>query len=147
MPGHFLGSDLTIAIETVEGLLHHARPAQVATPRSSDYDLTLRVFEQKRAAITATVFDGIPHDVMPPPVVRTACDSLGTNIAAALVLGDMTLLGDKTTRMIDMLQNRSLNGSFLQIYAEAVERQLGDEGRIVSEWFGRMPNHLGRLTE
>ncbi len=145
MPGHYLGADLLIAIEAVEGLLRHARPTQMMVLRSPDYDKTLRVFEQKRAAITATVFDEIPHGIMPPSILRTACDSLGTNIAAALALGDMTLLGDKITRTIDMLQNRSLNESFLQIYAEAMERQLGDEGRIVSEWFGHLLNRLELL--
>ena len=140
MPGHFLGADLAVAIETIEGLLHHSRPTPVAALRSSDYDKTLRVFEQKRAAVTATVFDGVPHDIMPPSVLLTACDSLGVNIAAALGIGDMTLLGDEMAWIAGVLQNRPINESFLrsflQLYAEAVESQLGDDGRIVNEWFG-----------
>lgn len=146
--GHFLGADLAIAIETIEGLLHHSRPAPVVVPRSSAYDVTLRVFAQKRAAITAEVFAQIPEGAMPPAVVQSACESLSSNIAAALKLGDMTLLGEEITWVSEILQHRTRDGSylksFLQLYAEAMERQLGDDGRIVSEWFERLLSHPER---
>jgi DNA-binding transcriptional MerR regulator len=141
MPGHFLGADLAIAIETIEDLLHHSRPMPAGVPRSREYDETLRVFAQKRAAITAEVFAQIPDGLMPPAVVQIACESLSSNVAAALKLGDMTLLGEEITWGSGIIQNHTLNGSylksFLQLYGEAVERQLRNKGRIVSEWFNQ----------
>jgi DNA-binding transcriptional MerR regulator len=139
IPGHYLGADFREAIVTTEGLLHHPRPAPAAVPRTAAYEQTLRVFSQKRAAITAEIFAQVPEGSMPPSVVQIACESLSSNIAAALKLGNMKLLGEETSWGSEMLQHRTLDNSYLksffQLYAEAVEHQLGNEGRIVSEWF------------
>ena len=56
IPGHYLGSGFLEAIETIEGLLRHTQPIPQPPDSPPEYENTLRVFEQKRAAITAEVF-------------------------------------------------------------------------------------------
>ena len=139
IPGHYLGSGFSEAIATIEDLLRHTQPIPQPLASSLEYDNTLRVFVEKRAAITAEVFTELPGGVMPPAVVQSACENLSSNIVAALTLGDMSLLGDEISWVTGMLQNRTQNGTqlqmFLQLYAQAAENQLGVDGHVVNQWF------------
>ncbi len=142
MPGMYLGSGFAEAVETIDRLLHHAQPTPRPPAPSPAYDNTLRVFEQKRAAITAEVFSKLPDGLMPPSVIQIACENLASNIAAALTLGDMSLLGEEISWVTGMLQNRSQNDShlpmFLRLYAQAAENHLGSDGKIIYDWFEKL---------
>jgi hypothetical protein len=142
LPGHYLGSDFVEAIETIEGLIRQAQPLAMSSVAQSEYDDTLRVFEQKRAAIAAEIFSQLPDGIMPLAVVQIASENLSKNISAALALGDMSLLGGEISWVSGMLQNRSLNGTnlqqFLQLYAQAAKHQLGSDGNAVNQWFEKV---------
>jgi len=144
IPGHYLGGDFTEAIETVEGLLRHVPTIPLPSAPLPEYAVTLRVFEQKRAAIIAEVFTLLPGGLIPPQIVQIACENLASNIAAALTLGDMLLLGEEISWVTGVLQNRPQNGihlqMFLRFYAQATEHQLGADGRLIHVWFDTLLN-------
>ncbi len=79
---------------------------------------------------------------MPPAVIQMASENLASNIIAALTLGDMALLGDEISWVTGMLQNRDQNDThlqmFLHLYAQAADRQLGADGRVVNQWFDKL---------
>jgi DNA-binding transcriptional MerR regulator len=142
IPGHFLGSDFSDAINSIEALLRQPQTNPNGVTPSPEYGRTHRLFEQKRAAITAEVFAQLPDGVIEPVIVQLACENLASNIAAALRLGDMKLLGDEISWVTGMLQNRASNDThlrmFLELFARAAAHQLGPDGRIVNAWFEKL---------
>lgn len=145
IPGHFLGEALQKAPHIVEQLFHSA-PEQGAPKRATPQHLeTMNHFSSQRPVIEAHVQSAIHHSDLPADLLSFTNQELGNNIAAALKLGDITLLEANLNWVAGLLSNyqyqlpQQLLDQYIQSYYQAVQQHLDPEkGRLILDWFAQL---------
>ncbi|MCJ7511363.1 MAG: MerR family transcriptional regulator [Anaerolineales bacterium] len=140
LPGHFLGDTLSEAPAMVEALLSGSAPSPRPKKPSSQYRRAQEEFDSHLAGILAEVVSGGGGRI-PPEIQAEVNANFSAEIHAALVLGDMNLLGSDIAWVEGLINNRGFEPDllrpYLQIYSRAVARKMGESGRPILEWFSR----------
>lgn len=138
LPGHFLGDNLSEAPAMVEALLSGGPPSPTPRKPSTQYRKAREAFESHQAAIVAEV-DADLNGALPHDLLSEVNAIFSAEIRAALILGDMNLLGGDVAWVEGLVNNRNLKSEllrqYLQAFSRAVARQLGETGRPILDWF------------
>ena len=144
IPGHFLGEQLEMAPQTVESLMTAPRPVPAVEAIPEAYLQARDHFETRQGLIEAYVVQTLSAAGHAHNHVTLANHELGTNIAAALTLGDMDFLGTDIEWVTGLLQNYQLPREalygYLQAYYETAKEQLGEAAEPVVAWLGGVVN-------
>jgi hypothetical protein len=140
IPGAFLGEYLPEATSVIEGLLHKPPKAESRLTISKADQKALTQFRQARPQVEAEVFLNTRKLPAPMASVLEANRHMGNNIDAALLFGDISLLGYDLAWVEGLLSRRTLKAgllsSYLHAYLKATQQQMGDAGRAVIDWLG-----------
>jgi DNA-binding transcriptional MerR regulator len=141
LPGHFLGDTLVDAPAMVEAVLSAgAAPASPRKP-SGQYRKAREAFDAHLAAILADVVGNLSTQLSPRTLSEANAD-FSAELRAALVLGDISLLGSDIAWVEGLINNRKVQADalhqYLETFSRAVARQMGDSGRLILDWFQRV---------
>jgi DNA-binding transcriptional MerR regulator len=136
--GHFLGETIATAPAIVEVLLSQ-RPAPLSAPRlPEEYRRALQVFEREISQIEARVYPQLVDRGEFDAFLRTAVSNTALFLRAALILGDLSTFRAEIDWIHGLLQQEGLPeqalGTFLHVYARALEGSSGSAGRPVAEY-------------
>ena len=138
LPGHFLGDNLEVALELIEGLLISPRAASPTRPIGAETTALLPSFLQRRASIDAQLLRELPPAAMPPEQLETAIAYLGQAIADGLALGDLSLVTFDLAWVQGLLVHARIPPQqlteFLSAYRLSLAENLGPQGRPIVDW-------------
>jgi len=148
IPGHFLGSTITGAVQEVERLLTTLPHAVDIESPTEIYEEARRQFVDRRAAIENQVCRALSADSIDSAAIYDLDQAMAQTIVSALHFGDLDLIG----RHLDWLWglHESLRpplqvlGRFLRAYRDAAEEQLEGSGAVVVEW---LDQRVGQRAE
>ncbi|MFZ1043482.1 MAG: B12-binding domain-containing protein [Anaerolineales bacterium] len=138
IPAHFLGNTIESSTTTIEGLI--ANPMPMPAERVIDDKIlqTASAYEQERLLIETSVLETIKS---PDPMIEyidTANQFLGKILTAALELGDISLLSEDLYWLTNLLNEHQVSVSllpiFLDAYAQATRKVMGERGNPISFW-------------
>lgn len=138
IPGYFLGPTLVDAPRQVQRIFARDLPAIVPPPSDPVYQTASRQFEQRRAAIEATIWGNFDQIGMPPYFLSEINGYFGRDISAALKLGDIELLEANLDWLLVLIDNhgwpRELLNVYLRAYNEAVQTHLPMAEHPLRDW-------------
>jgi len=144
IPGYYLGDRLDGAPQMVEQLLRmpYALPQTIQNPELAP---VLADFRRRRPALEAQLWQDMQDQGIPLAQLHTAVTNMSRNLDAALVLGDVSLLGNS----IDWVQGLLVNHRapvealtlFLTHYAQAVAAAMPATHAPISQWFAKRLGH------
>jgi hypothetical protein len=137
IPGVYLGDQL----DAIPGVVAQALTSFYTQPsRSAPGDRhqdALKDFQEQSPYIELAVRKGLSGQ-MPPGSLETANFNFSRDIQAALFLGDLKYAGQELDWIDGLLRNRGLPSeslaSYLNVYFQAADDLLGDNGRPVVDW-------------
>jgi hypothetical protein len=139
--GHFLGEDLQNMGRVAERLLTTPQQVTEAQPVSNEYQKTLAIFRERQRSIEAAVWEAGRLAELSNAEMRIASDFLSNNIAAALTLGDIGYLEVEISWIDGLLGNRKVDQAYLTLflsgYCQALVEVLGDDSRLIVDWFNQ----------
>lgn len=138
IPGYFLGERLEDVVRGVTNiLLHHATDLQLEVVPES-YKFAIQHYRQQQAAIENHVWQLLRKQNAVYEHITNANLHLSRDIAAALQLGDMTLLGTEISWTEKLLLNYSMPAAalhdYLEAYYQAAKAHLDEVGRPIVGW-------------
>ncbi len=137
--GHFLGNDLTSAVDGISLLLRNKGKQPEPIPASSVYSAAHHAYETKRPQIELTVRQWLEPLSIAPDDIETGIHFLGANITAALQLGDMSYVSAEVDWLKALLQAHASNPEqlvhFMEVYSRAVDKNINGQGKPIFEWF------------
>ena len=140
--GYYLGSDLVIIPKMVEKLIAASPSMPIAQSVSPEYAQTLKIFLQNEAVITRHIGAQMQTELIEPAYLEIANANLTRMVASALILGDINLLDHSIEWLNGLLENRGFSASvvlqFYTAYLQAIQRNLGDEGKVILGWLSRL---------
>lgn len=140
IPGAFLGEKLPEATSVIEDLLR--KPPKVESrPTVSKADQKALVqFRQDRSQVEAEVLISTRKLPAPTASVLEANRHMGNDIIAALLFGDISLLGYDLAWVEGLLSRRGqkagILSSYLHAYLKATQQRMGDAGKPIIDWLG-----------
>ncbi len=141
IPGHFLGSTLDEALSTVETIVTYSPPLPQAEPVPEEFVTALAWFQAHRPHIEATFYQSISALNWNIPDLHTNIEFFGNDIAAALQLGDLSLLDEELTWLRNLFAATAVPeqvlSTFLEIYARAVDQHINGSGKPIFDWIKR----------
>ncbi|MBP8293970.1 MAG: MerR family transcriptional regulator [Caldilineaceae bacterium] len=145
IPGYYLGDRLDQATTMIEQVMTSLRPQPAQRLVAYDYKEALDNFRAGQAQIEARVWAAMEQQI-PKRHLAMANQSLGSNIAAALELGNMNFLDSDIDWVEGLLVNHhemppEALDHYLEVYSDAVDATLDQRGYLVVDWFARL---LGR---
>jgi MerR family transcriptional regulator, light-induced transcriptional regulator len=139
IPGIYLWHDLPSALDEIELILSKRVRLPQARDASSSHVVAHRAFLSKREQIELTLKEAGEPSSPAPDDLQTGIDFLGENIAAALQLGDMSLVSSEVEWLKTLLKFREGHPQqlihFMQTYSEAVNRNINGQGKPILDWF------------
>ena len=150
VPGSFLGEHLAGATSVIEDLLH--KPAKAESPPAipKAHQNALAQFRQTRSLVEAEVL--LTTRKLPAPMgnLIEANRHMGNNISAALLFGDIALLGYDLAWVEGLLSLRGQTAghlnTYLHAYLKAVQEQMGDAGKPILDWLGSVLSQKGEAA-
>jgi DNA-binding transcriptional MerR regulator len=142
--GHFLGEELKGVPQRVESLM--AAPRPVPTPQTipEEYLSALEHFKERQGLVETRVIQAGSGAGYAHGHLALVNRELGLNIAAALALGDMDLLGTDIEWVTGLLRNRGLPDEalfgYLHAYHQTALQQLDERGQLITAWLGNLVN-------
>lgn len=140
--GHFLGEQLDSVPNTLESLVTVARPMPVPVPIPESYQQAREHFQERQGLIEANVLRALNSTRYEHNHLTLASREVGTNIDAALALGDMGYLGADMQWATGLLKNRQLSAEalsqYLQAYHASASDQMDERGEPIIEWLGQL---------
>jgi DNA-binding transcriptional MerR regulator/methylmalonyl-CoA mutase cobalamin-binding subunit len=142
IPGYFLGERLDLAPQYVEQVLSSSRmlpPVQVA---SEAYQQALVHYRERRSLIEVQVWQAAESVEGLSEYLTIANTHLARDIMAALMLGDMSLLGNDVGWIERLLGNYRLPTDllrrYLNAYYQAAKTYLDERGAPILDWLARI---------
>lgn len=139
IPGYFLGHHLLAAIDEIDssfGRKFRALQPKLASPV---YITAHQAFIAQRGQIELTLKESIEPFATSSDDIQNGIHFLGENIAAALQLGDMSLVSAEVQWLKVLLQFYETPPEqlihFLQAYSNAVNKNINGQGRPIFDWF------------
>jgi len=127
IPGHYLGSELIEASQTVERLWNLKPPNPQVLPVPPDHQQALQHYIEFHPQIEIYVADAIREEDILPAHLEIALSAFQQHLAAALALGDISLVENSLNWLAGLLENHGLPEGllmrFLEIYQQALETQ------------------------
>ena len=150
IPAHFLGSTIEFATPTMEDLIANPAPA----PAEPTIDKVLMEiadeYKQKRPLIETTLLDMTKSGNQTIEHVDTANHFLGDTLTAALELGEITYLTTDIDWLISLLAEHNVSLSllppFMNAYAQATYKVMGDGSKPILDWFSAQIQRLKIYT-
>jgi len=150
IPGIFLGETIEQGAANVSHLLRHPMPIYEVEEFSEEYKNALNSFQSHLANIESMTMKEMMAMDIPHPHLFTANIHLAQNIIAALTLGDITFLDYDIHWVMELLSNYNILDEnldrYLSAYAEAVSRELGSEGELISNYLHTLVNNDQNLS-
>jgi hypothetical protein len=142
VPGFFLGERIEAAPSVVDQLLAaHPSPPPVADV-GEEYRTALAHFRERQMLVEASTRQRMAGADIRAEHVANANQAFERNIAAALVLGDMTLLCTDIEWVAGLMENneipRDVLGRYLNAYHLAARTHLDDRGKVVVEYLAKL---------
>ena len=138
IPGIFLGEVLEEVPAKVPQLLNLPVPEYQVEDLSETYKETLQSFQSHLANIESTVLTKMRGEDLPHTHLTIANTNMSQNIIAALILGEITVLGYDIQWIKDLLRNHGIPeenlNPYISAYAEAVSKDLDHDGELISEY-------------
>ncbi len=137
--GYFLGPELDTGLEEIETVLKvktkHFQPKAV----SQVYITAHQAYVSRRAQIELMIKETLEPLSISAEEIRTSIYFLGENITAALQLGDMSHVSTEIDWLKGLLQSHGAPEGqlmhFMQIYSQAVDKNINGQGKPIYEWF------------
>jgi methanogenic corrinoid protein MtbC1 len=139
IPGHYLGTELSGAIEIIENLLKGPFPNTEFVPGLNHYSQTVALFTEKVNEIETQTLNNLrgKWQNISEAALHNANAFLAQDITAALSLGDIHLLGSNMAWIKGLIENRDSNAdlfqNYLAAYHDAVSLVLGEPGLPIVE--------------
>jgi DNA-binding transcriptional MerR regulator len=138
IPGHYLGDDLTAALETVDRILRTGQEGKSVDPLKPDYQAAYDDFQVAEPKIKADAHAKLTAIGLAGSETAYTLEQISNLIAASLSLGDIHLMD----REIDWIRQYMVNlnlpiealARFIKIYSEAIQDELGDRGKLIIEY-------------
>jgi hypothetical protein len=106
------------------------------------YQRAWRHFQKRQSLIDAHVLQSLSSADYPRYQIAQANRELGTNISAALAMGDMEHLGTNIQWVTGLLRNLQLPSEalfeYLDVYYQAAVEQLHASGQLITDWLGKL---------
>lgn len=142
IPGHYLGSELSLAPQMVEQFLTHTAPPSPAGQHTPIYPQLLESFTAKEGLILATLNELLQPIHIDPSHLEEANHNFNGYIVSALKLGDMHYLDHSVGWLHGFLANYGLSPSlasaYYQAYHQAVEQHLGSSSEPILAWLSEV---------
>jgi len=141
IPGHYLGSTMDEAFQQIETLILTNSPPRQPEPVEEEFGIALSWFQSHRPQIEATFHQHIQNLGLSHIDLLAKIEFFGNNIAAALQLGDMSLIDHELDWLQSLLEANHVPAStlsrFLQAYAHAVDLHINGSGKPILDWIER----------
>jgi methanogenic corrinoid protein MtbC1 len=138
VPGHFLGDRLDEAPGVVAALMGHAPGPAAPLPADAAAIQAREHYRERQPLIEMHVGQALKPSGMNGDVLARANRELAGGIAAALVLGDMQLLGSDMEWLEGLLHNYGLPAGalpqYLRAYEAAARAHLDARGALIVDW-------------
>ena len=138
IPGYFLGNELGSAIGEIEKILKSKSAPKATKAASQGYIAAHQAFTSKRTKIEATFKELLQPLAISPEDIKVGIGFLGDHIAAALQLGDMSHVSAEIDWLQTLLSSHDTNTEqliqFLDVYAQAVDKNINGQGQPIFEW-------------
>ncbi|MFO8037338.1 MAG: MerR family transcriptional regulator [Anaerolineales bacterium] len=139
MPGYFLGEDLFHIESSVGAVLANPSLALKKKPSLPDhYASLLDAFNHHLNQIEGRVEEWGVREGLSSQHLAIAVERVSEGIQASLSLGAIDLLAHEWTWVKGYLSHRDISetdiSTFLRVYAEGVEGELGEPGRVIADW-------------
>lgn len=138
IPGHFLGTSITQALEQLEDLVPNPPAAVMPPPVEERYQVALQEFQAYQAAIHSYVMQQLKATRYSLSELWVSNLDLAQSIIAALKLGNLNLVNEDLKWMRGLLANHKSNGivmlTYLDIYIQAAQKYLRQENSPILEW-------------
>jgi methanogenic corrinoid protein MtbC1 len=138
IPAHFLGESLEGAVSAIERLMQNPQrpPASVAV--DDRYRGLARLYQEKRPAIENRLYALLRTGELRVDYLAEANHFLGSELVAALELGDPALLDTDLEWVKHMLAGRRIPADqlkpYLAAYRQAIQAELGPVSAPVTDW-------------
>jgi len=140
--GNFLGEQLEAAPGVVESLMTVAQPLPTPEPIPETYQKAREHFQERQSLIEAHVLQALNSTAHEHNHLALANRELGTNIDAALAMGDMDHLSTDIEWVTSLLRNHQLPSEalfeYIDVYYQAALEQLDDSGQPITDWLGEL---------
>ena len=140
IPGYFLGNDVGAAIGEIENILKSKTIPQAKKTASRGHISAHQAYTSKRTNIEATLKEMLQPLEISPNDIAIGIHFLGDQITAALQLGDMSHVSSEIDWLRMLLASHATNPEqltqFMDIYAQAIDKNINGQGKPISEWLG-----------
>jgi DNA-binding transcriptional MerR regulator len=140
--GYFLGEQLEAAPGVVESLMSVAQPLPTPEPIPETYQKAREHFQERQSLIEAHVLRALSLTAHVHNRLALANRELGTNIDAALAMGDIDHLSTDIEWVASLLKNHRLPSEALfecfDVYYRAAVAQLDDGGQPITDRLGEL---------
>jgi methanogenic corrinoid protein MtbC1 len=138
--GHFLGSELSSAVENIETLLRGKVKQSQPQASSQVYLAAHHAYQSKRTQIELTFKQILEPLSISTEDIETGVHFLDENIAAALQLGNMSYVSAEVDWLKVLLQTHTSHPEqqlihFMETYSHAVDKNINGQGKPIFEWF------------
>jgi DNA-binding transcriptional MerR regulator len=138
IPGYYLGDRLDRVIQEVEAVLKHPFPAEdVHMPRNDYREAKIKI-EDRQSMIKAEIWNELGNNDMKEHTLQVANEALMQDILSALTLSNLDSLQMEIDWVGTLIEHQALPNSllpeYLRVFANSIDRQAGEAGRVVSDW-------------
>ncbi|HEY5731249.1 MAG TPA: B12-binding domain-containing protein [Anaerolineales bacterium] len=138
IPGYFLGNEIGSAVNEIEKVLNSKNLPKAVKTASQMHTVAHQAFISKRTKIEATLKEMLQPLAISPNEINTSIHFLGDHISAALQLGDMSHVSAEIDWLRMLLASHATNPEqlveFMDIYAQAVDKNINGQGKPIAEW-------------
>jgi len=145
--GHFLGERLDAVPQVVESLMTAPRPAPAADAVPEICRQARDHYQARLALVEVQMGQSLQAMGLTPSYLSLANAEFGSNIKAALTLGDMDYLGADIDWIKGLLKNHRIPvealQSYLTTYQQALRDNLDERGAPIIAWVDRVLRENG----
>lgn len=139
VPGYYLGDQLDSSLQAVEQIMMNPKVHHAVRHRSDDYVAAHDHFRLHQAEIESALWRQLAKSDLPHRRLDAANATLGRNIRAALLLGDMEFLGPDLEWIENLLVTHfqmpaDMLDRYLEMYYEAARTNLDARGDVIVMW-------------
>jgi methanogenic corrinoid protein MtbC1 len=142
IPAHFLGETIKTAVENIELLCNHPLQVPEVAPISVSLAAVTHAYRQQRAQIESEVFASLQAQSISTENISATNEYLGTELTAALELGDPSALSADIEWAKMLLAQRNISPEqlpvYLASYQQAIRKALGTESNVMNDFINAL---------
>lgn len=136
--GTFLGESLEAALEKIEQFILSSASIPLSIAVDTQYQAQARLFRQARPLLEHAMLVKMKKDGLQIAAIEDVNSFFGSNLVAALDLGNLALLGSELGWVKGLLTSRQIKAdellSYLAVYTDCIRVELGQEGAPITDW-------------